>query len=158
MGETHAGSGESRADRDRRPMAVFVATLVTEDAELLALADMNRVLDRLNDAVRGFPGILPSVFRILFLCFNYLPFPFAWKLRPFHRLPLAARLRYIETWEHGRLAATRNLFKLLKIPAVSSLIRERRILEHIGYLDALEHRMRRSSLPPEMARCGKVEA
>lgn len=158
MGETDAVVRKSGVARDRRPMAMFIATLVNEDPELLGLADMNRVLDRVNEAVSGFPGIFPRLFRILFFCFVYLPFPFAWKLRPFHHLALAARLRYVESWERGRLAASQNLFKLLKIPAVSSLIRERGVIEHIGYLDALEHRMQRSSLPAEMAHCGKGDA
>ena len=136
-------------------MARFVETLVNNDASLLGWADMDRVVDRFERTVSGFPGHFAALYWVCFYLFVYLAFPFAAKLRPFHRLAFPERLRYMMSWERGRLAITRNLFQFLKIPAIVSLVREPEVFARIGYMSALDHRLGRPRSTDAAVSCEK---
>jgi hypothetical protein len=134
-------------------MRVFAATLVAEDPEILSRVDMERALDGLEEASSRLPLPVFLAFKSGVFLFEYSVFPFAMKVRPFRWLPLAARLRCLGRWEYGRLALTRNLYKLMKILAITHMLRDEALVEHLGHGPHMRHRLGQSTLPEDQQAC-----
>ncbi len=142
--------------RGHGAMAALAHTLVAEDPEILDRLDMDALLTEIDAQVRALPLPFFMAFRLGLFSFEYLPFPFARKLRPFSRLPLAKRIDYVRRWEYARFAMSRNLFKLLKILTLAAMMRQEPLYRHIGYGPSIDHRRQRPDLPPEKRVCPRV--
>lgn len=118
----------------------LICSLVGEDPAILGKADLERVLDRMETRSAEFPIPFFLFYKMSVFFFGYATFPFALKIRPFHWLGLAARLRYLEQWDVSRTGACKGILKLLKLMAITSLLDEPALLEYHGYAEDMAHR------------------
>lgn len=134
-------------------MNKFAATLVGDAPDIVERVDWEVLPGEVEDSARQLPLLFFLVFKTALLSFEYLVFPFAWKVRPFRMLPLNARLAYMHRWEFGRLSLTRNLYKLVKLVTLTTLLRQPALVDYIGYGPDLSHRQARPGLPADERRC-----
>jgi len=73
----------------------------------------------------GFPAGL--------LLLEYGTFIFAFKLRPFSRLSLAERKRYVEGWVDSSISLRRDLIKGVKGVCLTAFYAQPAVMAHIGY-------------------------
>ena len=139
--------------RGRATMRAFVRSLVAEDPEILGRVDLERALTELEEAATRLPFPFFLAFKLGAFSFEYALFPFAMKLRPFRWLPLEARIRYLGRWEYGRLSLTRNLYKLMKILAITHMLHDEALVDYIGYGPHMRHRRDHATLPPDAQAC-----
>lgn len=122
------------------PLHRLLLSLCAEDPEIYGLADTGAVLDRVYERVLGLPPPFRLGFQVVVLLFEYMPSRSAGRWGRFSRLPLDARLRKIKAWESSRLVLKRNLFRMLKMLLMTSLMQDRALLDMAGYSDTLHRR------------------
>ena len=131
------------------PLHRLLLSLCAEDPEIYGIADTDAVLERVHLRVLGLPPPFRLAFRMIVVIFEYTPSLAAGHWGRFSRLPLDARLRKIEAWECSRFVLKRNLFRLLKMILMTSLMQDRALLDAVGYSDTLHRRINHAVDPAE---------
>lgn len=129
--------------RARSTMEVLIATLVGDDRDLLDRVAMPEVLDRADLTFQRLPTVFRIACRMTLIVFEYLPCLRAPKIRPFRRLSLESRTAYAEVWARHGLSPVRNLFKILHLIAIASLVQDPAVIAWTGYAVSLDHRRTR---------------
>jgi hypothetical protein len=127
----------------------LLLSLCAEDPEIYGIADTDAVLDRVHLRVFGLPPPFRLAFNMIVLLFEYTPSLTVGGWGRFSRLPLDARLRKIKAWECSRFVLKRNLFRLLKMILMTSLMQDRALLDAVGYSDTLYRRANHAVEPAE---------
>ncbi len=143
MNAEREGSCRALSPRARLTMEALIVTLAGDERELLDRVAMPEVLDRADLTLQHLPPLFRAACRVTLGVFEYLPCLLARKIRPFCRLSLEARTRYAEVWAHHYLSGVRNIFKILRLIAIGSLVQDPAVTAGTGYAPFLEHRLTR---------------
>jgi hypothetical protein len=80
-----------------------------------------------------FPFHMKLGFPMGLLLLEYGTFIFALKLRPFSKLSMTERKKYVEGWMNSRLGLRRDLIKGVKGVCLTAFYSQPAVMEHIGY-------------------------
>ncbi|GEM_PF-1191513 len=112
----------------------------------------DQMLEFLDDFVRYFPVHMKILFPLGLLLLEYGTFIFAGKLKPFSRLSLEERDRYVRGWVESRIPIRRDLIKGVKGLCVASFYSDHQVMDHIGYeIEAHLNKVNGIDGPPQPA-------
>jgi hypothetical protein len=131
--------------RGRRILESLVVTLCAGDEFVLSRVRMQHVVLKAEKQISELPFFFFFTFKIVLYVIEWAVPPLSWKFQRFTRMPLERRLEYLEEWEFSKFAAKRNLFKLVKALCICHIFSEPKLLESIGYGDAMRKRYERGA-------------
>lgn len=127
-------------NRGREVIKVLIATMCADDPMVLTRIRMQRVILRTEKNIANMPFFFFLMLKITIYLMEYAVPPLAWKFTPFTKMPLEARLKYLESWSGSRWYAKRMLMKLVLAICLPQVYSEKRLLISLGYEDSLQHR------------------
>lgn len=127
----------------RDTVKAFAATIVADDPEIMGAVDREALASRMSAHLSAYPRAVVMIVKTVLYILEYGFPPFAMKFGRFSRCSAETRLRVVTQWERSPIAAQRNIFKLLKIMTLTSLLHDPHLIALMGYTDDLHHRMTR---------------
>lgn len=127
----------------RATVQALAATIVADDPEIMGGVDREAVALRMAEHLAAYPWTVVFIVKFVLLLLEYGFPPVAMKFGRFSRCSPETRLRVVTQWEKSPLGAQRNLFKLLKIMTLTSLLHDPHLIALMDYNETLEHRMTR---------------
>lgn len=127
----------------RDAVMALSATIVADDPDIMEKVDREALADRMSGHLSAYPSAVIFIVKLILYVIEFGFPPFAMKLGRFSKCSAATRLRVVTHWEKSPISAQRNLFKLLKIMTLTSLLHDPHVLSLMEYTEVLEHRLTR---------------
>ena len=128
-----------KAHQGRIIKALMLAALAY-DADLLKTFNADQVVKEVFQRLKNFPFYIRFSFHSFLILFEYF-FPKLWHwMRPFSFLPQEIQVIYLNRWEYSGLGPCRQGVLLIKALSLGVLLRQKPLLEAIGYGAALAKR------------------
>jgi hypothetical protein len=116
----------------------------------------DEMLEFLDGFVKYFPPHMKILFPLGLLLLEYGTFIFMGRLKPFSKLPLEEREKYVQGWVESKIPLRRDLIKGVKGLCVASFYSNHQVMDHIGY--DIEDHLRKVNGVDGPARPANIEA
>ncbi|HZU85307.1 MAG TPA: hypothetical protein VE987_20390 [Polyangiaceae bacterium] len=117
----------------RRTLRALAEVIVPRAPEAGIEVDLDGVVDFVDGIVGHMPRLLQLAFPLGLLLLELGTFVLLPSLRPFSRLPLPTRERYVRGWIRARSMLRRDLIKGVKGLCLLAFYSDRRVMAHLGY-------------------------
>ncbi len=138
--------------REREIVKAFAETLIPQGGdEFESSAEMNRLLQRVDEHVGHFSADVSWSFRALLLMFDYGAILYRLRLKTFRKMDAKWRRCYLDAWHNSWLAAKRSMWRFLDAIIYINYYASPSFCEKIGYAPKFNPPMKTREFPHENA-------